>query len=355
VSRFLQLHVLTDYPPSNPNRDDLGKPKSAIVGGAPRQRISSQAIKRAIRTSDVFQTALAGKLGDRTQRMGEVIIDHLTKMGADSKKAEAIAREIAGAFGKIEDKKDAEKVRIRQLAFVSPDERALALALADKAMAGEAMPKEKELAKLILQKADGAVDVAMFGRMLADNPDYNREAAVQVSHAFTTNQVRLEDDYYTAVDDLKEPSEDMGAGFVGEAGFGSGVYYLYVCVNRPQLVENLGGDVGLAQKGLEALARAAAMASPSGKKNSFANHTRAGFVLAEKGTRQPRSLASAFTNPVTGSLMAESVRRLKERRAGFANIYGQDWDAELTLDVEAEATATLDELAGFCGAGLASS
>jgi CRISPR system Cascade subunit CasC len=355
VSRFLQMHVLTDYPPSNPNRDDLGKPKSAIVGGVPRQRISSQAIKRAIRTSDVFQATLAGKLGDRTQRMGEVILAHLAAKGADDKLAEAITKKIAVVFGKIEDKKDAEKVRIKQLAFISPEEKKLALVLADKALAGEAVPTEKELAKIVLQKADGAVDVAMFGRMLADNPDYNREAAVQVSHAFTTNQVRLEDDFYTAVDDLKGPSEDMGAGFVGEAGFGSGVYYLYICVNRELLIENLGGDATLAQKGLEALASAAAMASPSGKKNSFANHTRAGFILAEKGDRQPRSLASAFTNPVTGPLMAESVRRLTERRANFAKIYGQDWDAELTIDVEADTTATLDELAAFCGMGLSTS
>ncbi|MFG0239533.1 MAG: type I-E CRISPR-associated protein Cas7/Cse4/CasC, partial [Gimesia chilikensis] len=43
MSRFLQLHILTEYPVSNPNRDDLGRPKSALIGGEPRQRISSQA------------------------------------------------------------------------------------------------------------------------------------------------------------------------------------------------------------------------------------------------------------------------------------------------------------------------
>ena len=92
----------------------------------------------------------------------------------------------------------------------------------------------------------------------------------QVAHAFTTNSVDIEDDYYTALDDLKTREEDAGAGFVGETGFGASVYYIYVCVARKLLVENLGGDVALAARGLEALVRALATASPSGKRNSFA-------------------------------------------------------------------------------------
>ena len=70
MTTFIQLHLLTTYPPSNPNRDDQGRPKSAMVGGAPRLRLSSQAIKRAVRTSPVFKTALEGHLGERTQRIG---------------------------------------------------------------------------------------------------------------------------------------------------------------------------------------------------------------------------------------------------------------------------------------------
>lgn len=44
MSRFVQLHLLTEYPISNPNRDDLGRPKTARIGGSERQRISSQAL-----------------------------------------------------------------------------------------------------------------------------------------------------------------------------------------------------------------------------------------------------------------------------------------------------------------------
>lgn len=350
MSKFLQLHILTPYPPSNPNRDDLGRPKTAMLGGTTRQRISSQAIKRAIRTSEVFAEALAGHTGSRTQRIGEVVQKHLVAAGIDDARALEIAREVGGAFGKMK----SAGAQTEQLAFISPDERAKALSLADGLASGAPVPEKKELAKLLLQTADGAADIAMFGRMLADNPGFNRDAAVQVSHALTTNTVVVEDDYYTAVDDLKTPEEDAGAGFIGEAGFGAGVFYLYICVDRALLVKNLGGDTALAQKSLEALVRAAATASPSGKRNSFANHVRAEFILAEKGNAQPRTLANAFLEPVgKGNQTALSADALKRKRDAFSRVYGQDWSDEILLQLGRDDSATLDAVAAFAGAGLA--
>lgn len=354
MSRFLQLHVLTEYPVSNPNRDDLGRPKSALIGGVPRQRISSQALKRAIRIHPAFEAALTGHTGKRTQRMGEEIIAHLEGLGAETAKAVAIAKEIVPVFGAIEDKKDADRARTKQLAFVSPDERAAALVLAEKALNGEDLAKDKkDLAKQVMRAADGAVDIAMFGRMLADNADLNRDAAVQVAHAITVNRVIIDDDFYTAVDDLKKPSEDAGAGFVGEAGFGSGVYYLYLCVNRPLLVRNLAGDAALAARGIEALVRAVSMAVPGGKINSYANHTRAKFMLAEKGDGQPLNLSGAFTRPVRGpDFIKEAVNALDKERSDFATAYGQTWTDQKILHVGQSNTATLDDVAAFAAAGL---
>ena len=353
MSRFVQMHILTAYPPSNPNRDDLGRPKTAIIGGVSRMRISSQALKRAIRTDDAFRSALTGNLGERTQRMGDKVRSHLLEQGASEDKALEIARNIASLFGKIKGEKDANPAYTEQLAFISPEERATVFDLAEKALSGETLPKEKELAKQVLSTADGAVDIAMFGRMLADNPDFNRDAAVQVAHAFTTNRVDIEDDYYTAVDDLKTPEEDAGAGFIGEAGFGAGVFYLYICVNRELLLKNLSGDTDLAGRALSALVRAAATASPSGKKNSFANHVRAEYLLLERGDGQPRSLASAFTKPVASDdQLAESVKALKNQRTAFEKTYGKDWDADKELCVGGEDTAMLDELAAFSAAGM---
>lgn len=352
MSRFLQLHALTAYPPSNPNRDDLGRPKTAMFGGAPRLRISSQALKRAFRQSEAFQDGLKGALGERTQRLGEVVTEHLRERQVEEAKAVEIAREVAGVFGKIKGEKDEHPTRIEQLAFISPEERDYALSLAERRAAGEALPDKKELAKTVLRRADGAADIAMFGRMLADAPDFNRDAAAQVAHAITTGRVTVEDDYYTAVDDLKKPAEDAGAGFIGEAGFGAGVFYLYVCVDRALLLRNLAGDRELAGRAIRALVKALATASPSGKRNSFANHVRAQHLLAERGDAQPRTLASAFLRPVEADDPLDvSRRRLRELRKQFATTYGADWDQEMALDVR-EGGATLEEVAAFAAADL---
>jgi CRISPR-associated protein Cas7/Cse4/CasC subtype I-E len=225
MARFLQLHLLTFYPPANLNRDDTGRPKTAIIGGVERLRISSQSLKRAVRASDVFRTKLDGHLAQRTQRLGADIQAHLVEKGMDTEAATANARKIAAVFGKLEDEKADQPTYIRQLAFISPHEREAAFALAAQALAGATIDPKPDA---VLAKVDTAADIAMFGRMLADNADFNREAAVQVAHAYTTHKVTVEDDFYTAVDDLKTKAEDAGAGFIGELGFGSGLFYLYV-------------------------------------------------------------------------------------------------------------------------------
>ena len=240
MADFLQLHLLTAYGPSNLNRDDTGRPKSVLFGGAPRLRVSSQSLKRAWRRSSVFTEKLNGHLADRTQRLGKEILDRLLAGGMDNDKALDVARAIAGVFGKIKSGQDKNPTFIEQLAFVSPEERARAHALADQALAGEVI---ETVRADVLCKADSAADIAMFGRMLADSAAFNREAAVQVAHAVTTHRAIAEDDYYTAVDDLKSRTEpdDAGAGFVGVQEFGAGVFYLYVCVDRGLLLSNLGG------------------------------------------------------------------------------------------------------------------
>ena len=335
MSRFLQLHYLTIYPLSNPNRDDLGRPKTANYGGVPRLRISSQALKRAVRLSDVVQADLHGHLGDRTQRIGEVIRDAVAGDCETEAQATEIATKVTDIFGKL-DAEAAKKgaIRTRQLAFISPDERSAAIDLARKALAGEKLPQDKDLKKLVLRTADGAADVAMFGRMLADDPNFNREAAVQVSHALTTHRALVEDDYYTAVDDLKLPAEDAGAGFVGEAGFGSGVFYIYACVDTELLAKNLAGDRELAARAVGALVEALATATPSGKRNSYAHQTRAGYIRAETGEAQPRSLAGAFFKPVEGDdLMVVSVKALEDLAAKMDAAYGACCEAAEVMNV----------------------
>jgi CRISPR system Cascade subunit CasC len=346
MSRFLQLHLLTFYPPANLNRDDTGRPKTAVIGGTTRLRVSSQALKRAWRTSEVFANTLDGHLASRTQRLGETVLAHLQAGGMAQDKALAAARAIAGVFGKIKPETDRDAARIEQLAFVSPQERDSALTLADRALAGEAIDPKPDI---LLRRSDTAADLAMFGRMLAADPDYNREAAVQVAHAVTTHAVPVEDDFYTAVDDLKKPSEDAGAGFVGEQGFGSGVFYLYICIDRALLLRNLENDATLAGTAVAALVEAAATVSPGGKQNSFASRARAHYVLAERGDAQPRTLGAAFASAVHGAdPLAASVARLRTWRDDMDAAYGPCADAREEMLVGG--AGTLAGMVDFCRA-----
>ena len=155
--------------------------KTAVIGGVERLRISSQSLKRSVRTSDAFKEKLHGHLAKRTRRLGEDIRQHLVEKGMAEKKALDTARKIAAVFGKIEDEKADNPSYIRQLAFISPKERETAFTLANKALVGDAIDPQPDS---VLAKVDTAADIAMFGRMLADNPDFNREAAVQVAHAY---------------------------------------------------------------------------------------------------------------------------------------------------------------------------
>ena len=343
----MQFHLLTTYPPSNPNRDDQGRPKQATVGGTPRLRLSSQSLKRAIRESDYFQGGLEGHLGTRTKRLATELARELIDQGVEPEEAREIAVRVGEVFTKIETSRKGEETGTdgTTLAFISPDEWALARDLANRARAGEELPEKKELEKSILLKADGAVDVAMFGRMLADSPEYNREAAVQVAHAITTHRAQSEEDWFSGVDDLNK-REDTGAGHLGESAFGSGVYYLYACVDVDLLVENLAGDRALAARGMDALVRALAIATPRGKQNSHAHHPRAMYLRAEKGTAQPRDLSGAFFKAMSGDLERCSIDRLEELAEQLDRAYGPCADETLVMNVR-EGCGTLDGIAAF--------
>ena len=333
MTDFLQLHLLTAYGPSNLNRDDTGRPKSVTFGGAPRLRVSSQSLKRAWRTSEVFATRLESHLADRTQRLGLNLHRYLKKKGMEEEAALTAAREIAGAFGKIRSDDNPNPTFIEQLAFISPEEKDAAFALADRMAGGEKIEDVKP--DDLLRRTDAAADIAMFGRMLADAPKFNREAAVQVAHAITTHRAVADDDYYTALDDLKsrDEPEDAGAGFVGVQEFGAGVFYLYICVDRGLLLRNLDGDSDVRDAALGALMEAAATVAPKGKQASFASRARALYVLGEKGSAQPRSLAAAFLKPVGGQDQGQqSINALDQFRRRLDEAYGPCADHEYVMD-----------------------
>ncbi len=333
MSHFIQLHLLASYPPSNPNRDDLGRPKTAMMGGHNRLRISSQSLKRAWRTSDLFQSALSGHLGKRTKQMGEEAFNKLVGAGVAERDAVAWSRLIAGVFGALEPENRENPragTRLRQLAHFSPEEIAAIDGLVEILARERRAPSEDELK--LLRKEHSAVDIALFGRMLADASAYNVEAAAQVAHAITVHRVAVEDDFFTAVDDLNLGEDDLGAAHLGETEFAAGLFYLYLCVDRELLADNLGGDGALVNKTLGSLTEAAATIAPSGKQASFGSRVYASYLLAERGDQQPRSLAVAYLRPTGGEdMLTAAIEQLTQTRANMDSVYGPC--AEATRDM----------------------
>jgi CRISPR system Cascade subunit CasC len=216
-------------------------------------------------------------------------------------------------------------LEIEQLAHASPEEQEAIQNLVEKLARSGKGPSEEDLK--LLRREIRAADIALFGRMLAAAPEFNFDAASQVSHAFTVHRIAVEDDYFTAVDDLNKGRDETGAGHVGVSEFGSGLFYLYVCVNRDLLLRNLSGDQALARSTLGALVEASAKVAPTGRQNSFASRAYASYILAERGPQQPRSLMAAFLKAVDGGrekdLLGESVQRLRETRARLDSVYGE--------------------------------
>jgi len=365
MSQFIQLHLLTSYPPSNLNRDDLGRPKTAIMGGANRLRVSSQSLKRAWRTSDIFTDVLGEYRGTRTKRLGINVYDELIGKGVKPKDAGVWAKSIAGVFGKLKtlNKKEEAKLakddtaekekkaliekpfEIEQLAHISVEEQESISALINTLSTENREPEKDEL--VLLRNTNKSVDMALFGRMLASSPLYNVEAAAQVSHAITVHSAKVDEDYFTAVDDLNNHEDDAGAAHIGEAGFSAGVFYAYICINRDLLIENLQGDRELANKTIAALMECAAKVSPTGKQNSFASRAHAAYMLAEKGTQQPRSLSVAFLKPIQGQDQAgDSIKALNTQRDNFNKVYGECADDFRTMNA-INGEGSLDELIKF--------
>lgn len=345
MSRFIQLHCLTSYPPSNLNRDDLGRPKTAVMGGVNRLRVSSQSLKRAWRTSDIFESALGQWKGTRTKRVGLEVLGILQRNDVREEEARLWAMEFAKQFGKPTTDKKKDPLEIEQLAHVAPEEWERIRQLAATLAAENRAPEDGELA--LLRHRPKAVDIALFGRMLASNPTFNVEAAAQVAHALTVHAVTVDDDYFTAVDDLNQYQEDGGAAHIGETGFGAGVFYQYLCIDRDLLVGNLQGDRALANQALAALLEVVAKVSPTGKQNSFASRAYTSYILAEKGPQQPRSLSVAFLKPVgSGDQLATAIQALETQRDNFDKVYGACADANQVMNA-ARGVGSLKDIVAF--------
>jgi CRISPR system Cascade subunit CasC len=196
-----------------------------------------------------------------------------------------------------------------------------------KKTAKAAMPEDFPKVRNRVLDGGKAVDLALFGRMLADLPERSIDAACQVAHALSTNKISMEFDFYTAVDDL-QPQEETGAGMMGTIEFNSACFYRYANLDLNQLAQNLGGDVNLAKKAVTAFLEAAVKAVPTGKQTSMAAQNPPSFVFAVVRDHGLWSLANAFADPVRpgpdSSLVQKSVAALEDYWHRLATVYGDD-------------------------------
>lgn len=282
---YVDFHVLQTVPPSCVNRDDTGSPKTAVYGGAVRARVSSQAWKRAMRVMFTEEMSDTVETGKRTKKSMELVVGQIAALAPEKDAAKLAKTAIDNAGIKNDDK------GTKALFFLS---QVQAKALAELAVEG---CKDKKQYKDAL-KAAPSVDMALFGRMVADDPSLNYDAAAQVAHSISTHAVQNEFDYFTAVDDCA-PEDNAGAGHLGTVEYNSSTLYRYATVNVLELVRTLGPE-GAAET-VRAFGEAFIRSMPTGKQNSFANRTLPDVVYVTLRQDQPVNLCGAFEKPVRKS------------------------------------------------------
>ncbi len=378
---FLELHLIQNFAPSNLNRDDTNAPKDCDFGGFRRARVSSQCIKRSIRENFKSSGLLEPQfLASRTKLLSNTIVERLVKEGKAENEARTVVETLlSGAKLKIDKDNKTQYLlflgqkeiddftnlclehweQLSQITISSNTEGKKPAKDAKKS-SQDALPNE--IKNLVLKAMDGgkAVDLAMFGRMLADLPDKNIDAACQVAHAISTNKVNIEFDFFTAVDDLAK-AQDTGAGMLGTVEFNSACFYRYANVDIKQLQHNLGQDQELTLKAISAFIQASVNAIPTGKQNSMAAQNPPSFVLAVLRKTNFWSLANAFVKPVQPSpqndydLVKGSIKNLANYWEQLLKVYGDkdilgkwficlDSDAKPNSSLSDADTGSLDNL-----------
>lgn len=284
----VEFHVLQSFPVTCLNRDDVNSPKTAVIGGVVRARVSSQSWKRQIRLA---MHDFGINLAVRTKYVSELIQKAAIDLGAAQDEAKAAGDVIEAVLSND------------TLHFFSMTEaQALAVFSKEKNFQLDVKKDAKEIVKVHKQASmkgfehlDG-LDIALFGRMVAQSPDLNLEGAAVFSHAISTHKVSNEIDFFTALDDAKPIEEaDSGSSHMGTLEFNSATYYRYIALDIGQLVENLGGDEHL-DTAISAFIKALFVAVPIARQKTQAGSSPWDF--AKVYIRRGQRLQASFDEPV---------------------------------------------------------
>lgn len=315
----IEYHILQSFPVTCLNRDDVGAPKTAMIGGSTRARVSSQSWKRQVRMS---LQDFGIKLGVRTKKVEQLITAACEAIGATNEQAQQCAEKIA------------KQLSDDTLLFISETEvQAFANYVAELDFSAEKI-KDKDLAKIAKKALNpniDALDIALFGRMVAKAADMNVEAAASFSHAISTHKVSNEVEFFTALDDLS--GEDQGSAHMGSLEFNSATYYRYISLDLGQLAQTLGEDADL-KAAIKAFTQALFVAVPSARQTTQSGASPWEFarVMVRKGQRLQVPFETAV-KAKEGGFLKPSIEALKdyldkkEKMAGslFGKLGSYDW------------------------------
>jgi len=321
MTTFINIHTLISHPSSMMNRDDSGMQKTAVFGGSVRSRISSQCLKRAIRQSELYGSAVAEK-SIRTNKFDDLF--ELCKKEIPDTDEKMIEDVLLNLGSKVKKEKDKETgVTTRQFDAVQPYAIGAIREAINMVQAGTDLKDLKKIVQI------PTFDVALSGRMDASCPERNVEAAMSVAHSLTTHSTDIEVDWFTACDDLAA----QGSGHIGTTEFSSGVFYRYASINVDLLAKNVKSTVEEVASIVNIMIRCFAQVTPDAKQKVFAAHNQADFVLATK-SNQPLSLANAFRKPIknNGEVMETSIMSLVVHYEKLVSAYELESSA-LALDL----------------------
>ena len=350
TNKRVEFHILQSFPVTCLNRDDVGAPKTAVVGGVTRARVSSQCWKRSVRMA--LHEVGGVELGVRTKLIGKLVSDECKKLGAEEVQAEKCGSSVEAIFSKAAKKRlesaensdDEDNSKSDTLLFMGKSEiRKIAEAFKnsnfdDKEVLGK--NPEKELPKIIgkaefaLTKELDGLDIALFGRMVAQAPTMDVEAASSFSHAISTHKVTNQIEFFTALDDF---SSAQGSAHMGSLEFNAATYYRYVSLDLGQLYETMGGSDEFFPEAIEAFVKSLYVAVPSARQT-----TQAGYCLwdyAKVLVRKGQGVQLSFETPVKpkdGGYLQPSIEEVqkqiskKEKLSG--SLFGKIAEFEFGLD-----------------------
>ena len=366
----LEFHILQSFPVTCLNRDDVGAPKTAVVGGTTRARVSSQCWKRQVRLA---MRDFGVTLGIRTKLIGELIAQACNEIGATPEQAQACGIKIEQIF--IKNNKNDKKIKKSKsvnkdeqitedveadeaessektdtLLFLSPKEVAI-LAEAFKAnkFNPDAVIKQKDAKKQAKEVEDligktessiDALDIALFGRMVAQAAKLNIEAAASFAHAISTHKVTNEVEFFTALDDK---SEEPGSAHMGSLEFNSATYYRYVSLDVGQLWQTLAGQN--IPEAVESFIKALFVAVPSARQTTQSGASPWEFarVFVRKGQRLQVPFETAVKSQ-NGGFLEPSKNEMRDYLEKKEKLAGSLFGKIVSFDFGEKAEFNIDEL-----------